>query len=634
MREIELLDEATVNKIAAGEVIERPSAVVKELVENAVDAGATMVTVEIKEGGISFIRVTDNGSGIPKDEIPKAFLRHATSKIRTAADLTGVKSLGFRGEALSSIAAVGMVEVITKTRESLTGIRYLIDGGKEKGLDEIGCPEGTTFLVRNLFFNTPARKKFLKTPVTEGSYIGELMERAALSHPEISFKFMNNNQLKLHTTGNDDLQSIIYHIYGRETAKNILPVHVEGEGITIDGFVGKPVVSRGNRGFENYFVNGRYVRSNIISKAIEEAFRPYLMNHRYPFSALHFTVDGAIVDVNVHPTKQEVRFDDNVKLYDLVYQGLKEILAGKEYIVDAGEDQPEKKAPIREEHVEPFETRRERNFVAERKPDYHAAPRKEERKTDLRLPDPEQLKPIADTEIGRVYMAANGLHTDDRKVPETPAPQKTEQIGLFEEKLLSKKARDRFQIIGQLFATYWLVQYEDNLFIIDQHAAHEKILYEKAVQRQKNKEYASQLLAPPVLLSLSMREEEVLARYRKMLTGMGFEIESFGGREYQIRAIPADMLGLNSTDILTELIDTLAEGDGTKPETPESVLAKLAALSCKAAVKGNQTLSYTEAFALIDELLELENPYHCPHGRPVIISMSKYELEKKFKRII
>lgn len=621
MSKIVLLDQSTIDKIAAGEVVERPSAVVKELVENAIDAGANAITVEIKGGGIDFIRITDNGSGILPEDIPSAFKRHATSKIRSVEDLLTVSSLGFRGEALASISAVAQVELITKTRDSLMGNCYIIEGSKEKSMEEIGCPEGTTFVVRNLFYNTPARKKFLKSAQTEAGYIGELVERLAISHPNIAFKFLNNNQLRLHTSGNGILKDIIYHIYGRDIAKELLEIDTKKGNLSIQGFIAKPIVSRGNRNYMNYFMNGRYIKDKIIGKAIEEAYKPYTMQHRYPMTALYFEMDSNLLDVNVHPTKMEIRFADNQEIYQYILDAISETLAGKEMIPEVTlikkEEENEKREEKKFSAPEPFE---EKRIEREKK-------QKENQ---------EKMTAVLKEEVSYMPMPST------LPIPEKPSIQNIEepiikkeniqQVSVFSEKLLDKEAKKHHRIIGQVFETYWMVEYQDKLYMIDQHAAHEKVLFEQTMRNIEEKQFTSQMLSPPIILTLNMREQEALERYLPELTKIGFEIESFGGKEYSVRAVPGNLFGIASMDFLMELIGSLLEEVHLK--SSEVVLEKVASMSCKAAVKGNTKLSYAEAEALIDELMELENPYHCPHGRPVIVSMSKYELEKKFKRII
>lgn len=618
---ITLLDQSTINQIAAGEVIERPASVVKELLENAIDAGATAVTVEIRDGGISFIRVTDNGCGIPKEEVPTAFLRHATSKIKSVEDLFTVSSLGFRGEALASIAAVSQVELITKTGESFTGTRYQVEGGKEISLEEVGAPDGTTFIARNLFYNTPARKKFLKTPQTEGAHVAELVEKISLSRPDISIRFIQNNQNKLHTSGNHNLKDIIYTIYGREIAGNLLPVKCRGQEVSIDGFAGKPLIARSNRGFENYFINGRYIKSSIIAKAIEEAYKPYMMQHKYPFTMLHFTIEPEFLDVNVHPTKMELRFRDGEGIYKMILEALQDALAHKELIVEVGIGKEEKKLPEKKPESpapEPFERKR---LGLYQKPEEKTAEKPER-----------QL--LAREDIPSWMAAPEKKKPEEKKLEEPPKKQREEpqQLELFDGKLLEPKSRSRHKLIGQLFDTYWMVEFNDQLYIIDQHAAHEKILYERTMASIKTRDFGTQMADPPIILTLSQREEVLLKANLEYIRGIGFEIEHFGGREYAVRGVPANLPSIARKDLLIEMIDGLSEE--APSHSPDMIYEKVASMSCKAAVKGNHAMSTMEADALIDQLLELENPYACPHGRPVIISMSKYELEKKFKRIL
>ncbi|MGI6010386.1 MAG: DNA mismatch repair endonuclease MutL [Ruminococcus sp.] len=607
MRKITLLDQVTIDKIAAGEVVERPSSVVKELVENSIDAGATAVTVEIRDGGISFIRITDNGGGIEKDQVPSAFWRHATSKITSLEDLMTISSLGFRGEALSSIAAVSQVELITKTPDSLTGTRYIIEGGVEKEMEEIGAPQGTTFLVRNLFFNTPARAKFLKSPATEGSYIGSLMEQLALSHPEISFKFMQNGQTRLNTSGNGNFKEIIYQIYGREITKEVTEINVSEKDISITGYIGKPSVSRGNRGFENYYVNGRYVKNNILTKAIEDGYRSFLMQHKFPFTALFFQINPQKVDVNVHPAKREVRFQDGEDIYRIVYRAVNDALTGKELIPEVSFD-PERKKKKEAEPLpsapEPFEAKRREIETVRETSSYEAAEK------SVKFPE----RP--------------------RGPENTQQKEQPSQLSLFQDKkLLEENSRSFHRIIGQVFGTYWLVQMEDKLFIIDQHAAHEKVLYEQLLDDLGKKEIISQYLAIPTVVSLNLRQLELMRQNEERFREFGFEIEPFGGKEYTIRAVPCNLYGIEEKKIFVELLDSLDQ-EGAGGMTPEFFAQRLASMACKAAVKGNQTMTAAEAQNLIDQLLKLENPYHCPHGRPTIISMSRYELEKKFKRVL
>lgn len=673
MKEIAVLDQSTIDKIAAGEVIERPASVVKELVENAVDAGANAITVEIRDGGTSFIRITDNGEGIDASQVPLAFLRHATSKIRHVEDLFSVSSLGFRGEALSSIAAVCQVELITKTAGSLTGIRYVIEGGKEQSLEEIGAPEGTTFLVHNIFYNTPARRKFLKSAMTEAGYISDLIERMALSHPEIAFKFINNNQTRMFTSGNGNLKDIIYGIYGREIASNLCEIHAECAFAKLDGFIGKPVISRGNRNMENMFINGRYIKSAIIYRAIEDGYQNFMMQHKYPFTALHLTIEGDLLDINVHPTKMELRFSDNEGVYRFVTNAVREALTHREMIPRVAPGREEKKtepgpakAAVPADIPEPFEKNRisqvrEELPYLKQDPERFAEPVREGFKGVLKAPKSAAVKPETKQNVTEIQEEAAPEKPLEGK-QEVKAEVRTEarqeasqeisketcksqaeqeenvqtpsgvQMDLFDAKLLSRDSVKEHKIIGQLFDTYWLVQFRDSLYIIDQHAAHEKVLFERTMKTLKTRQYTSQQLCPPLVLSLSMQEEALLKEYMENFTQIGFEIEPFGGSDYSIRAVPDNLCGIAEKDLFLEMLDSLADQTGKIAEN--LVNERIASMSCKAAVKGNHKMSVPEIHALIDELLSLENPYNCPHGRPTIISMTKYELEKKFKRIV
>ena len=670
MPHITVLDQSTINKIAAGEVIERPSSVVKELLENAIDAQATAVTVEIRDGGISYIRVTDNGCGIPKEEVPLAFLRHSTSKIKSVEDLFTVSSLGFRGEALSSIASVAQVELITKTSEQLSGTRYQIEGGVERSYEEVGAPDGTTFLVRNLFYNTPARQKFLKTAQTEGSHVAALVEKIAMSHPDISIRFIQNNQNRLHTSGNHNLKDIIYTVFGREIAANLLPVESEQEVLQVHGFAGKPVIARSNRSFENYYINGRYVKSGLIGKAIEDAYKPYMMQHKYPFVLLHISIEPEYLDVNVHPTKMELRFRNGEQVYQMLFQAISQALSHKELIpqVDLVKREEEKaleEAQKRAPHPEPFEVKRQAAMVqksdesrtmqpqepaksrtmqppiykseavygkiaesrAELEPEIQAAAPVESRKLEQKQQELEQKQ--QELEQKQQEQEQKQQEQEQKATGQAEQPQ---QLDLFEEKLLEPKNRIRHKLIGQLFDTYWLVEFNEHLYIIDQHAAHEKVLYEKTMQTLKTREFTSQMLNPPIILTIGSTEEVLLKKYMKYFQDIGFEIEPFGGREYAVRAVPDNLFSVAKKELLMEMIDDLSEDAGAR--TADMIHDRVATMSCKAAVKGNNHLSFAEADHLINELLNLDNPYACPHGRPTIISMSRYELEKKFKRIV
>ena len=669
MRKIAVLDKHTIDKIAAGEVVERPSSVVKELVENAIDAGATAVTVEIADGGKRLIRITDNGSGMEADQVPVAFLSHATSKIEKVEDLENIASLGFRGEALSSIAAVSQVELITKTPSALSGVRYVIEGGAEQSMEEMGAPEGTTFLVRNLFYNTPARSKFLKSDAAEGNYISSLMEQLALSHPEISFKYIQNKQVKLHTSGNYNVKDVIYSVYGRDIARALLEVSYENDFLKIQGYVGKPEISRGTRSFENYYINGRYVKNNIIAKAIEDAYKGFLMQHKFPFVSLHIQMTGNDLDVNVHPRKMEVRFARGPEVYDCIYEAVRNVLTHREMIpkVSPGPEETAAKAKTiveRKDIPEPFETKRltqmqqnihpvvQKDRLYEELPVYKSNTftkaeealfsgnlHKEESSANTTDPIDKQEPKIQESKTQKLKtqeISDSAINISSHKTLESEILKQEQeapkQLELFEEKLLAPESRSRHRLIGQLFETYWLVEFDDRFFIIDQHAAHEKVNYERFVKQFKEQETHSQYLSPPLIVSLSLEEEASLSANREFFEKAGFEIEPFGGREYSISAVPADLYGFSEEDLFLEMLDNLA-GEGEK-DALNIFAARLATMACKSAVKGNNKLSFQEADQLIDQLLTLNNPYHCPHGRPTIISMTKTEIEKKFKRII
>ena len=668
MPEIQLLDQATINQIAAGEVIDRPSSVVKELLENAIDAKATAITVEIKDGGISFIRITDNGCGIEKDQVRKAFLRHATSKLHTIDDLLDIGSLGFRGEALSSIAAIAQVELISKSPEAMLGISYQIEDGEEKSLTQIGAPDGTTILVRNLFYHVPARKKFLKTAATEGNYINQLMENMAMLRPDISMRFINGGQNKLYTSGNGRLKDLIYTIYGREISSNVLEINYECPLFAVTGYIGKPIISRGNRTFENYYINGRFVKSRLIAAAIEQAYKPFMMQHRYPFTVLHIKIKPELIDVNVHPAKMEVRFQQENEIYELLAGAIENTLRGKEFIPDVSDDgKAEKKVQEKQKLPEPFEQRRlqamkeiippppaEHKTQNEQKPSAEhktqseqKLPRNEEQPKVLsKLSEPvceykaEKKQTIKDSDSK--WESASGIHKrigqdvsqTVNQMPTQPEQklEKPEQQTLFTEPLLSEKARIHHRLIGQLFDTYWLIQYGNQLYIMDQHAAHEKVNYERLMEAYRKKERITQFVSPPMVISLTRAEEAILEEFKSEFERIGFTIEPYGGREYAISEIPANLYGINEKELFLEMLSDLEDRGSMQPS--ELIASKLASMSCKAAIKGGQKISFQEADALVSQLLTLENPYACPHGRPTIITMTKYELEKKFKRIV
>ena len=684
---IKVLDKATIDKIAAGEVIERPSSVVKELLENAIDAGSTAITVEIKDGGTSFIRVTDNGCGIDKSEVRMAYMRHATSKIEHAEDLNSILSLGFRGEALSTIAAVSQTEMITKTATDLTGVKYVIHGGKEIEYKEVGVPNGTTIVVRNLFFNTPARKKFLKSSMTEGSYIFDLLTRIALSHPEISFKLIANGQTKIDTSGNGKLKDTIYQLYGRDITANLIPIDYTDGDIHLSGFIGKPFIARGNRGLENYFINHRYIKSSVVNRAIEEGYRTFVMQHKFPFTVLYLDLPQEKCDVNVHPTKMEFKYDNEKKLFETCCTAVKLALTHKEIIPKDGENpnpnpvisHPERKP------AEPFEARQAQSHTIPQKnvragsysPTYkileslRKAEEQEAAKNGTPLPNIADM--VADD--GVIYapsaqaqqpnksttsaqaMQPNGSTTttaqpDSSKSAQVQPSESSakpdlsrmnknsaaykytagKQESLFDDDFLTEKARSKHRVIGQVFDTYWLIEYNNNLYIMDQHAAHEKVKYEELMENLKNKQVFSQQLMPPMVLTVTYAERQAILDNFDLFMKIGYDIEEFGGNEFKINAVPSNLFGLHGRDMFLEFVGSLIQNSGYMSN--DVFIKKLSTMACKAAVKGNMNLSFQEADALVDKLLSLENPYTCPHGRPTIISMSKDELEKKFHRIV
>ena len=667
MAEIHVLDDTTIDKIAAGEVVERPASVVKELVENAMDAGAHAVTVEIKEGGIEFIRVTDDGDGIEHTQVRNAFMRHATSKISSVADLMCLNSMGFRGEALSSIAAVAKVELITKTKDAITGTRLCLEGAREMAFEEVGAPNGTTFIVRNLFFNTPVRRKFLKTAMTEASYITDLLEHMALSRPEISFKYVLNGQTKFYTNGDGDLHAIIYRIFGRDIANELMAFQAVDENIVIEGFLGKTALNRANRNFENYFVNRRYVKSKILSKAIEEGYQPYMMQHRYPFCVVHITVPPESVDVNVHPTKMEVRFSNQNSIYKLIADNISEFLSQQEMIPQAtlGQDKKsKKKEEKKQEAPEPFEKERRladtvanaANLLREDtgynrgKNDTSvifassyddAKTEKEPFFVDNRAPlQPQSSSVTANSQPNPVQNKILGAPPKENdmqnsgiiKAKDQIIVEKPEQLNFFDEKLLTREAKQEYRIVGQIFDTYWIIEYRDKMLMIDQHAAHEKVKYEQILKKVEANEVYTQTLTPPVVISVTPKEADIINSYAKYFEELGFEIEDFGMNAFAIRGVPLDLFSYQIKDLFEEILTQMSESP--VKGVPQIIREKIASMACKAAVKGNNSLSFSEADRLIEQLLELDNPYNCPHGRPTIISMSKYEVEKKFKRTV
>ena len=671
MGNIRLLDKETINKIAAGEVVDRPFSVVKELVENSIDSGATQITCEIKDGGKSVIRISDNGSGFNPDDIKIAFLRHSTSKIKNEEDLDKIKSLGFRGEALSSISAVAKVELLTKRAEDFLGVRYVIEGGEEKSYEEAGCPDGTTLIIRDLFYNVPARRKFLKSNMTETGYIGDCLNRLAVSHPEIAFRFISGGKTILFTNGNGSEKDALYSIYGRDIVSNLIRISYENEAFKMEGYIGKPVILRGNRICENYYINGRYSKSPIITKSIEEAYRGYTMHYKYPFTSLHFEFPLDKLDVNVHPSKMEVRLYDGDYYYGEIVRVLSDAIHKANLIVDSTLEAKDVNADAQTsnqvlQHMpQSFESVRLSEFKKETV-NNNAFPasgspkstNKPEAKDSSEVPfDVTVTQPTAES---NAQPAVNTDYFGEKKILNTyesskeasqvsesavntgfdtaagtvfPEPDSYRQVSILDkEEFMNDKELTKFRIIGQLFKTYWIIEMDNSMFMIDQHAAHEKVLYERFMKKYKENKVCSQQLFPSLIVSLSMSEKNILDDNWMHFKDAGFEIEPFGDREYQITAVPAELYNFSGEDYFKDVLDDLAESPTKR--VLKHVDHRIATMACKAAVKGNEKISETEAEALIKELLTLENPYHCPHGRPTIITISKSEIEKKFKRII
>ena len=658
---INILDKGTIDKIAAGEVVERPASIVKELLENSIDAGSSSITVEIKNGGIDLIRITDNGCGIDSKEVKTAFLRHATSKIVSDKDLISIKSLGFRGEALSSIAAVSRCEIITKTRDELTGVRYYMEGGVEVEFEEIGAPDGTSIIIRDIFYNTPARRKFLKTSSTEGAHISELVEKMAMSNTDIAFKFISNNQVKLQTNGNGNLKDIIYQLYGKEISKALCAVDYEKDGVKIKGVIARPEVTRSSRSLENIFVNGRYIKDNIISKAIEDGFGDRLMQHQYPFCALSFYLEG--VDVNVHPRKMEVRFSDGNHIYNCTKEAVEEIFKLQSSIreVPVGKDTAnEKKVFINT--PEPFENRRrdidfnksaksdEIQWTIPKETNYNPQNDYALLKDDVSNNSSDKstgyyrdfeyaagardVSKDSSSVIQTVENSAEDNNSDNLNVVHANSEADTlsarpsaSQLSFFD-----TEAKKYIKVIGQVFDTYWIVQLRNEMYIIDQHAAHEKVMYERLLKESKDNKISSQMINPPIIVTLTDLEQDVLIKHMDEFRAAGFDIEEFGGKEYKINSIPNIFPSIPKAELFNEMLADSTNYDIISPS--ELILAKTASMACKAAIKANMRISLMEENDLFDELLSLDNPYNCPHGRPTIIKMSKQEIEKKFKRIV
>lgn len=637
---IKVLDQHTIDKIAAGEVIERPASVVKELVENSIDAGATRITVEITDGGTSMIRVTDNGSGIDADDVRKAYLSHATSKLDNVDDLMNIISLGFRGEALSTIAAVSKVEMITKTHDALSGIKYEIHGGKEIDFKEVGAPDGTTIISRNIFYNTPARLKFLKSNMTEGSYISDLMTHIALANPDVAVQLISNNKVIIDTQGDGRLKETIYSLYGKDITRGLLDVNYEEGDIKLTGFVGKPFLSKGNRSFENYFVNKRYIKSPIVNRAIEEAYKTHIMQHKFPYTALFIEVPPYMVDVNVHPAKREFRFDNEQGLFHAVFHAVKDALTDKEMIPDATanySNTPENIIYDRSTDIAPAET----NIVND-KPSGNSSsfsilesllPKEYVEKLSKSGNETQEKTEEESLSKSKDNTFNSSIDITIENTFSKPLDKKDfAQEEMSETRYLSEEAKGHHKIIGQVFDTYWITEYDGVMYLMDQHAAHEKVNYERFLKEFKERTIHSQNLFPPELVSLSNSEKQAVLENAEYLSRYGFEVEDFGSNEVRITAMPANLIGLDGREVFSELVSYL--NDHITEVTEDIFVRKLATMGCKAAIKGNQRITESEVVDLIDKLMKLNDPYTCPHGRPTLVKFSKEDVDKMFKRIV
>lgn len=692
MGKIVLLDELTINKIAAGEVIERPASVVKELIENSIDAGATKITVEIQNGGISKIRIIDNGYGISKDDMEFAFERHATSKIRKADDLETVKSMGFRGEALASIAAIANVEMISRTEGDEVGNRILVEGGKVLEQEETASQVGTTITVNNLFFNTPVRYKFLKKDFTEAGYIEDAVTRIALANPNIAIKLINGAKTIIQTTGNGDIKSVIYSIYGKEVAEGVVPVEYEYEDIKVTGVVGKPEIARNNRSYQMFFVNKRYIKDKTLSAATEQAFKGLLTIGKYGFLVLNIDIDPKKIDVNVHPTKLEIRWSEEQKVFKALYHSIRESLL-KEELISSPEkviEETNKENDIdsidQETIEENFKTQTMRvpNFinmfkkkdVDEKEENYNIVadstnaiqelynkkngientadvPELEAKKNDFKVPTEEQIDKMAsiinmqknmeDTSrtseepkegFDEMYVKAFG------KLPERKDEQKEqvesvkldsiENISVFENDEKYSKIPN-YKYIGALFSTYIVIEIKDEIYIIDQHAAHERIMYEKVKENfYSDKEKDSQIMLLPDIITLSHKEREIVKENTELFKKAGFIFEEFGDNTIRLIGVPSLCMELDTKELFLQLLDEIDTVAITATQEKEDKF--ISTVACKAAVKANMNLSKEEVDNLMQKLLVLPNPFTCPHGRPTAIKMSKYEIERKFSR--
>jgi DNA mismatch repair protein MutL len=648
MNRIQLLDSHTINKIAAGEVVESPKSVVKELVENAIDAGASSITIEIKDGGISYIRITDNGCGIPKEQLTTAFLRHATNKIQQIEDLENVYSLGFRGEALASIAAVAQVEMVTKVQQEATGSSIEIHGGTVLSVKDTAATVGTSIVVRNIFYNVPARKKFLKKPATESGYISDIVNKFALGHPEISFQFINNQTVMLHTSGNHDRKAAMFHVYGKEAAEKTLPCDYKKGVYSVSGLIGKPELCRSNRSYENLFINGRFIKNALISSAIEEAYKTRLPIGKFPVYVLYFELPPAMVDVNVHPAKLEVRFQQEDEIYEFFYDAVVQALKNEVLIPKTQwQEKPTSKMQEQREQVPPQTIQQILSLFENHSVRDEESDKKEEKEEVLhpysgrssvddllnqnksggamelqegRAGGYQISSPVDEIEIEKPYNDDKASVKDRKK--DTPSEKPKKSVEPF---------FNQYKIIGQVFHTYWIVEQKSSIYMIDQHAAHERILYEKLMNDFRQQSVSSQRLLEPIVLQLTPAERETVKDNAELLERFGFGLEYFTEEVVALVSVPFLWKEPSETRFFLDMIDLLQESSVSN--VYDTKLLTVATMACKAAVKAHDKLEIQEAEALIKELLKLENPFTCPHGRPTIIEMTQYELEKRFKRV-
>jgi len=654
MKKIKLLDNSMIGKIAAGEVVERPSSVIKELIENSIDAEATMIIIEIKDGGTSLIRVSDNGKGIIEEDVKSVFVRHATSKMETLSDLENVLSLGFRGEAMSSIAAVSQLEMTTKTSGEDVGSYIEVHGGEIIKMQGVGVANGTTFVVRNLFYNVPARRKFLKKHSTESGYISDIVYKFVLGYPDISFKYIVNGKKILDSNARGDLRTSIYHVHGKDVSRELLAVGFTQDNISVEGYIGKPKIFRNNRSYGTFFVNGRYIKNQLIQAAIEEAFSRRLPSGKFPFYVLNLTIDPNLVDVNVHPAKLEIKFSDDKKIFEIMLNSVQKALGENVLIPSYGTASEENKDLNREEikEVKEIKIEPQAELKAEAEPQVEAKSvvkpeigqeiknidiirkLKEEayvpEKVQYNISDIPTLTPL------EILERSDALRDSDLNKPQSSDMPPPPPIIPKEPVVAKKKFFFNYRIIGVLLRTYWAVEQSNTIYLIDQHAAHERVLYEELIERYKKSEIVSQLLLQQQSLKLSLREKEVFDNNKKIFEKLGFHIEEFGDDSIVIRSVPFIFKEGISPSNFAEILDKLSNlevPDIRVNDIYDLKLDNIANFACKAAVKANDMLNYIEAKSLIERMLTLENPFTCPHGRPTIVELTKYELEKMFKRV-